>query len=537
MDQETFNVILNLIDEEKANILKQSYHLLDEIYVLDEDTDLTIKQECWTILVDNGFSTWRAKFKPNDTSAWFENYKRFLFHYLDIAIENDVDLFTIGTELVSMTRPQNFNFWQSIVNDIRASDYQGKLFYAAHEYEVFGVPVFDIGDNWDNPSQIEITPITDANISIHEKTVTRQFWKLFDYISMTVYFPLGEIDIYEVENQGPLPQDKDGDLDILTKKWEEKKTTLSTWKKTLNLENKKMIFAELGYRSVDYGHYKPYLPDTNIFNSAKTKSENQYNGNSQKNSHQAMLTTLNHAAWLDGIFLWEEQIRKPPLYCESENVTYSIINKPAADLFRKKFHPSSEITTLEYNEKEIQGSWYYYDDRTDGGGSTMIVENKVLAEDTEGRMIFKSIIEEVNNEIEQISQLSGVVSTTTDFQYGYLGMGIDFQDSIYGLTLDQVRQAEGIKFKTRGDGKEYRINVQISGIEDSNFHGKNFSSSSTATEITIQFKNSILLQQDWGDQTIYKTFEPKLIEQISFQTVGQPNESVYLQVWDLEIIE
>ena len=92
---------------------------------------------------------WRAKIAPENISLWFDNYRKFLVHFLDIAIEHDLELFTIGTEMISMSRKENLEYWIELVSFLREYKnhaYRGKLSYIADKTEVFGLPSFTLAD-------------------------------------------------------------------------------------------------------------------------------------------------------------------------------------------------------------------------------------------------------------------------------------------------------------------------------------------------------------------------------------------------------
>ena len=98
---------------------------------------------------------WRARINPKDADAWFASYKSFLKHYLNIGIRTNVDLFTVGTELVSMTRSKYLPYWKELMRDLRiyAKKYYSsniKFTYAAHESELFGTPNIEEREYYSN---------------------------------------------------------------------------------------------------------------------------------------------------------------------------------------------------------------------------------------------------------------------------------------------------------------------------------------------------------------------------------------------------
>ena len=102
------------------------------------------------------YNKWRALIAPSDTDAWFAAFTRYVLHYAQIAADNDVEMLTIGTEMVSMTRPRYLRYWQDIVAAVKALPYDGLITYCGDQSETFG-----------------------------SKSLDRRFWSLFDVISVS----------------------------------------------------------------------------------------------------------------------------------------------------------------------------------------------------------------------------------------------------------------------------------------------------------------------------------------------------------------
>jgi hypothetical protein len=172
---------------------------------------------------------------------------------------------------------------------------------------------------------------------------------------------------------------------------------------------------------------------------------------------------------------------------------------------------------------KVEGPWYYYTDKADGGTSKVIINGKEVTK-------FKFLKENIDGKEREVAVLKGEV--TMDFQYGFLGMGV----KIEGAGKDIIKNAKGIKFKVATDSTSkcrfYRCRLETSNVKDFDYYGKRFKVDTTPKEITVKF--SEITQQGWGKKV---GFNKKLIFQISFQTEGQPYEKVVLKIWDLEIIE
>ena len=103
---------------------------------------------------------WRGTLSPKNPSLWWSNYRSELRHLADIAEQNRVVRFAIGSELGSLE--SSIHEWNSLIMSIRRR-FSGSLTYSA---------------NWD-----------------HYKDVP--FWHLLDEISITAYFPIKRRELFE----------------------------------------------------------------------------------------------------------------------------------------------------------------------------------------------------------------------------------------------------------------------------------------------------------------------------------------------------
>jgi hypothetical protein len=542
---ENFDSIVNKAGEDERKLLMRCYDKVNvngkTVCRMKDNLNENDIGNCRNIIATKeDFSVWRARFNPSNTAEWFKNYGDFIKYYMNIAIETGADLITVGTELVSMTQSCYLKDWKDLMSSLRnytyqSKHYKGKFMYAGHYYEIFGVKGLEIGDKWENYAKIDVPYVADRDINRKTKEDIAGFWKLFDMISMTVYFELNselaEVVQARIEKEGRLPVEYiDGDISSEIDSWGVYVTMLNEWKKALNLPDKKVVFAELGYRSVDYGHYKPYMPDARIFDTVKIKSENRYNGKNQENAYIAMFSSLKKIDWLDGIFFWEEQVKNPPTYSDIENTGYSIIGKPASriinDIFKKT---DSGIPPLPANfDNSILGVWYYYCDEK----SVINGTDGILKKNPDGSYPFRFIIDNQGDEIKQISTLSGTL-----VKAGYIGMGVNLSGTGFAVFLNNIRKAKGIRFKTKGDGKSYRCNIETENIANYNFFGRIFTAGAKADEVTVYFDDDMnFKQQDWGKDSDYKPFVKDKILGISFQPADAGEGSVNLDIWDMELL-
>ncbi len=96
---------------------------------------------------------WRGKLAPSDPDRWWSSYGKFILRYADIAQQEGVDIFSVGSELLSLEGEQAR--WSALIKEVRGR-FKGRLTYSA---------------NWD-----------------HFDHVT--FWEDLDVAGMTGYFEL-----------------------------------------------------------------------------------------------------------------------------------------------------------------------------------------------------------------------------------------------------------------------------------------------------------------------------------------------------------
>lgn len=145
--------------------------------------------------------TWVGEMDYNsegEWKIWEDSYKAYIMTFVDIAIEQKVEMLCVGTEfrLAIQKREQ---FWRELIAEIK-SKYSGKLTYSA---------------NWDSYEKIP-------------------FWDQLDYIGLSAYFPLSDFD---TPNQL-----------YLSLKWRKIVSKLSKYSKK---HNRPILFTEYGYLSVD----------------------------------------------------------------------------------------------------------------------------------------------------------------------------------------------------------------------------------------------------------------------------------------------
>jgi hypothetical protein len=139
---------------------------------------------------------WRGRIDPSaGVQVWFEHYWKYISQMAELAEEEKVERFGVGSELLSLERHQEK--WRGLIKKVRQR-YQGRLFYSA---------------NWDH-----FAPIG--------------FWDALDEVGVTGYFELTR-----------KTQFQDGEI-------------LDAWRRVFSelddlsrLTNKPVILTEIGYPS------------------------------------------------------------------------------------------------------------------------------------------------------------------------------------------------------------------------------------------------------------------------------------------------
>ena len=231
-----------------------------------------VKPQIW---ISHGAFTGHLKMTSEEDWKILElSYRSFIMEYANLAEQVGAELFCIGTELEQFIvhRP---DFWNTLITDIK-SVYGGKLTYAA---------------NWDEYKRVP-------------------FWKQLDYIGVDAYFPVSE-------SQTPsLEESKKG-----WEKWKEELQGIS------ERENRKILFAEFGYRSVDYAGKEPWRSD---------RSLTVANHEAQSNTTKAIFEEFWKEEWFAGGFIWKWFINHEKSG-GLENSQFTPQNKPVEELIRAHY--------------------------------------------------------------------------------------------------------------------------------------------------------------------------------------------------------
>ena len=199
-----------------------------------------IKPHIWI-----GHDSYTGHYQCENNQDWqqLENsYERYIMEFVTIAIQEDVELFCIGTEwgkFVEM-RP---NFWISLIKKIR-NRFKGELIYAA---------------NWDDYQKV-------------------QFWSELDYIGIDSYFPLS------LEENPKLTE--------LVRSW---KTIMPLIEQYASATKKKVVFTEFGFKSTTKATISPW----------EHQDDGKFSEKVQNMAYRSFFTTIWNKSWFKGGFVWK----------------------------------------------------------------------------------------------------------------------------------------------------------------------------------------------------------------------------------------
>ena len=172
---------------------------------------------------------WRAEIAPTDPKAWFDSYKAMMVEYAKVAQEAGAAMICVGTEMDSMIDPTKVcsdgktytQKWADIIEAVRAV-YSGKVTYAATY-----ATVKDVG-----------------------------FWEKVDYIGVDAYIPSSTINnptVDQIVDAWVKPHFNSWIRDTL----HGGKSAVDYYKALSEQYGKKVIFTEVGYKSMDGANKDP----------------------------------------------------------------------------------------------------------------------------------------------------------------------------------------------------------------------------------------------------------------------------------------
>ena len=237
-------------DEVEINIARQDSIWSNQIETAhNSGFKVFFKPHLW--LSDATEGKWRSDVYPSTEEGWKEwqaDYRAFILFYAQIAEKNNVEMFCIGTELsrVAVEKP---DYWRQLIQEVREV-YSGELTYAANWYKEY------------------------------EKI---QFWDQLDYIGVQAYFPLTHHNFPSAEE--------------ISKGW---KPHLSSLESVHKKFDKKVLFTEMGYKSIANSAVKPWEWIYHMDEEDKT-----YSTETQSNCYKAFFDTVWDQPWFAGVHIWQ----------------------------------------------------------------------------------------------------------------------------------------------------------------------------------------------------------------------------------------
>jgi hypothetical protein len=159
---------------------------------------------------------WRGKISPENWNTWWSSYNRMIDHFVDIAVEADVDIFCVGSEL--LTTERHTRRWHELIDRVR-SQFDGKLIYST---------------NWD-----------------HFHTPT--FWRRLDLIGVSGYW---DMTTYADRKQPPTDEQLDA-------RWRQIQATLFAFAADMDMP---FVITEIGYPTLPWALKDPwnYVADSGV---------------------------------------------------------------------------------------------------------------------------------------------------------------------------------------------------------------------------------------------------------------------------------
>ena len=201
-----------------------------------------------------------------------KNYSEFILLYAQVAEEEKVEFFSLGTELSSFIQEQP-DFWNNLISKVRKI-YSGKITYA---------------ENWD---KVEKVP----------------FWNSLDFIGVDAYFPLNST--------------KNPSLEQLKADWQPHKSVLQQLSYSAG---KPILFTEFGYRSIDFATKTPWDSSREI---------SAVNPEEQVVALKALFQEFWDEDWFAGGFLWKWHQDYERAGGDKNN-QFTVQNKPAENVVRE----------------------------------------------------------------------------------------------------------------------------------------------------------------------------------------------------------
>jgi len=232
-------------------------------------------------MIDLEDGRWRGEIQPSKN--WFENYTNYIYSFAEIAEQNNVEMFCIGTELQRTASWETE--WRSIISGVRQR-YSGLLTYAANWWKEYDEYV--------------------------------KWWDALDYVGIDAYFPLSS------KNSPTITE--------MNATWRSITQYLDSFHSKVN---KPIIFTEIGYLSTDGTNKDP--SNYKLQNVPGRLIDLQ----EQAECYEAAFQALWRKSWFYGFYWWYWQTN--PDAGGSDNSDYTPQNKPAQGVLTHWYSPDGDV--------------------------------------------------------------------------------------------------------------------------------------------------------------------------------------------------
>jgi hypothetical protein len=237
---------------------------------------------------------WRGTIAPSDPTAWWQSYRSFIDHYAQLAQQNGVTTFFVGSEMTSME--QDTSQWKTLIAEERTR-FTGQIGYE---------------ENWDVLGQAGFLSDTDV-------------------IGVSAYFPLDDT------SSPALP-------DILTD-WTDSHASATAgknWVAKLSAlaasTGRPILFGEVGYMSGDHAGRQPFL-----------NYQDTINWQLQSDLYQALLETFENKSWWAGVVWWEWYLTSDTTSDNDRSPRGKTAEQLLRDWYGKGERPPDDATPLIYS--------------------------------------------------------------------------------------------------------------------------------------------------------------------------------------------
>lgn len=245
---------------------------------------------------------WRGKINPPDWSDWWASYSDYIGHYAALAQEHGVDVFIVGSELISTERQENR--WRELIADVRRRsreildrqfrDHLKALhpdLTADQWLDTYGIASIDTfaasaaeGLSADLQGRYEAF-VEDRRMLLSYSSnwdhyTVPKFWDALDAVGMTSYY-----------NLNPLGT-ADPALEALMDAWGPVRDAIAAWQRQVN---KPILFMEVGWASQDGCSIEPW----NYYRSTTMDLVEQ------QRCMQSFLRTFADEPWVGGVLVWK----------------------------------------------------------------------------------------------------------------------------------------------------------------------------------------------------------------------------------------